>query len=60
MSARASSRAIARGWRAHATEWRAPAQIASQWRDASAVDARLLDTRPSRGWWALLARLGVT
>lgn len=60
MSARASGRAIARGWRAHAIEWRAPAQIASQWRDAAAVDARLLDTRPSRGWWALLARLGVT
>ena len=60
MSARMSGRAIARGWRAHAIEWRAPAQIASQWRDAAAVDARLLDTRPSRGWWALLARLGVT
>jgi uncharacterized protein (TIGR03032 family) len=60
MSARVSGRAIARGWRAHAIEWRAPAQIASQWRDAAAVDAHLLETRPSRGWWALLARLGVT
>jgi len=60
MSARTSGRAVARGWRTHAIEWRAPAQIASQWRDAAAVDARLLDTRPSRGWWALLARLGVT
>jgi uncharacterized protein (TIGR03032 family) len=55
-----SARSLARGWRAHAQAWRAPAQIVSQWRDAAAVEPRLLETRASRGWWSLLDRLGVT
>jgi uncharacterized protein (TIGR03032 family) len=47
-------------WRQHAREWRAPAQIVSQWREADAVDRSLLQTLVSRGWWPLLERLGIT
>jgi uncharacterized protein (TIGR03032 family) len=60
VSGRPSARSLAHGWRAHAEEWRAPAQIASQWRDAARVEPRLLEMRATRGWWSLLDRLGVT
>ena len=47
-------------WARHADEWRSPAQICSQWREASSVDARLLETEATAGWWDTLARLGIT
>ena len=40
--------------------WRDPAQICSQWSDAAATDARLLESHASRGWWTLLEQLGIT
>jgi uncharacterized protein (TIGR03032 family) len=47
-------------WKRHASEWRDPAQIASQWKEASAIDPRMLETRSRGQWWELLERLGVT
>lgn len=47
-------------WARHSAEWRDTAQICSQWREASAVDPRLLQTHASRGWWDLLEELGIT
>ena len=47
-------------WKRHAAEWRDPAQIASHWRNASAIDPRLLEIRARGEWWELLERLGVT
>lgn len=47
-------------WRRHAAEWRAPAQITSQWREAPSLDPQLLETRVSHGWWPLIQELGIT
>ncbi len=47
-------------WARHSAEWRDPAQIASQWREATRVDRRLLQHRVRGDWWAVLAELGVT
>jgi uncharacterized protein (TIGR03032 family) len=47
-------------WDFHSAEWREPAQICSQWRDAAAVDPRLLKIDVSRNWWGLLSELGLT
>lgn len=47
-------------WARHHIEWRDPAQVASQWPGATEVDARLLESTCSRGWWDLLAELGLT
>jgi len=47
-------------WSRHATEWRDPAQITSQWKEASAIDPRMLETLARGQWWELLERLGVT
>ena len=47
-------------WAGHAAEWRDPAQIASQWRDAGLVDRRALESKASRGWWDIVENLGVT
>jgi uncharacterized protein (TIGR03032 family) len=47
-------------WDVHSAEWREPAQICSQWRDAAAVDPRLLKVKVSRHWWDLLYELGLT
>ncbi len=44
----------------HDAEWRAPAAIAGQWRDAGDVDPRLLRHRVRGAWWDVLARAGVT
>lgn len=41
-------------WAAHDHDWRDPAQIASQWQDADAVERRLLRFRASSGFWELL------
>lgn len=47
-------------WARHSAEWRDTAQVCSQWREASAVDPRLLESKASKGWWPLLERLGIT
>jgi uncharacterized protein (TIGR03032 family) len=47
-------------WARHTAEWRDPAQVCSQWRDASALDARLLESKATGAWWSTLERLGIT
>ena len=47
-------------WARHSAEWRDTAQVCSQWREASALDPRLLESKASSGWWATLERLGMT
>jgi uncharacterized protein (TIGR03032 family) len=47
-------------WARHSAEWRDGAQITSQWREASAVDPKLLQSRASGDWWNVLQELGVT
>lgn len=42
-------------WERHDREWRDPAQIASQWRDASAVDPRIMRHRVRGSFWEILA-----
>jgi uncharacterized protein (TIGR03032 family) len=50
-----SSSAGAAMWARHSAEWRDTAQVCSQWREAAAVDERLLATRATRGFWQTLA-----
>ncbi len=45
-------------WARHHAEWRDPAQVASQWEEAGALDRTLLRQRGARPWWELLDRLG--
>lgn len=47
-------------WARHHAEWRAPAQIASQWQEAAETDPRLLQHTVSGAWWNTLAKLGIT
>lgn len=47
-------------WRAHAAEFRNPAQIVGQWTDAGAVDHSLLLHRTRGRWWETLAEADVT
>lgn len=47
-------------WDRHAAEWRDPAQITSQWREAAQVDPRLLKGAARGRWWETLERLGLT
>jgi len=47
-------------WADHDREWRDPAQVASQWEAASAVDRRLLRATAGGAWWELLDELAVT
>ena len=47
-------------WSKHSAEWREPAQICSQWREASAVEPSLLAHRISGAWWETLERLELT
>ena len=47
-------------WARHSAEWRDTAQIASQWREASQLDPRLLQWKASSEWWELLQGLGLT
>ena len=47
-------------WNRHTAEWRDPAQIASQWRDASQVDPKLLESSAHGEWWNILEQLGIT
>ncbi len=52
--------ALASAWGRAAKEWRDPAQITSQWRDAADVDRQLLETRTYGDWWDLLREIGIT
>lgn len=47
-------------WLGHDSEWRDPAQVASQWREAADTDPRLLEARVEGGFWDLLAERGLT
>jgi len=47
-------------WARHSADWRDAAQVSSQWREAANVDSRLLQSRATGGWWAIVERLGVT
>src|SRR5438477_7662600 len=51
---------LAAMWAHYSAQWRDTAQIASQWREASAMDPRLFSSRASGDWWDLLHSLGVT
>jgi len=46
-------------WVRHSQEWRDPAQIVSQWRDA-ATPGIVLRAKATPGWWETLERLGIT
>jgi len=47
-------------WTCHAADWRDPAQVCSQWREAASTDPRLLKSRATKGWWPTLEQLGIT
>jgi uncharacterized protein (TIGR03032 family) len=47
-------------WDESARALRDPAQIVAQWEPATSPDPALLRARASRGWWELLAELGIT
>jgi len=51
---------LAKGWGREDAAWRRPAQITSQWREASALDPRLLEFKVHGNWWNLLQQLGIT
>jgi uncharacterized protein (TIGR03032 family) len=51
---------LAAMWSRHSAKWRDATQICSQWQEAADTDPRLLECRASRGWWDILAELGVT
>ncbi len=45
-------------WARHHAEWRDPAQIASQWQDATETDPKLLRHRTRGPWWDVLQQCG--
>jgi uncharacterized protein (TIGR03032 family) len=47
-------------WSRHNAEWRHPAQISSQWRDAIATDAKLLSYQTRGDWWDVLKQTRAT
>ena len=47
-------------WSRHNSEWREPAQIASQWQEAAEIDPRLLHYVVQGAWWETLEKSGVT
>jgi uncharacterized protein (TIGR03032 family) len=47
-------------WARHHAEWRDPAQIASQWREAGETDPRLLRFTVRGSWWRQLEESGIT
>lgn len=53
-------RDMAKLWARHSADWRDPAQVASQWREAANLDPRLLEYLASPGWWKTLADLQLT
>lgn len=46
-------------WEAHQGEWRDPAQIASQWREANRVDPAVFRAQASGSWWDIIDELGI-
>lgn len=51
---------LSRLWAHHDAAWRHPAQIASQWREATDVEPRLLDHVARGSWWETLDAAGIT
>jgi uncharacterized protein (TIGR03032 family) len=47
-------------WAHHHAEWRNPAQIVSQWREAERTDPKLLEYRVRGAWWDALAETKAT
>jgi uncharacterized protein (TIGR03032 family) len=47
-------------WARHHAEWREPAQIASQWRDARDTDPKLLQSRTRGAWWEAIETSRIT
>jgi len=47
-------------WERHAADWRDPAQITSQWREAHAMNSKLLAFHVRGDWWDILKSLGIT
>jgi len=47
-------------WALHGRQWREPAQIASQWREACETDPALLQASARGRFWELLAERGLT
>jgi uncharacterized protein (TIGR03032 family) len=47
-------------WSRHHAEWRDPAQVASQWQDAGAIDPETLAHRTSGAFWDVLADADIT
>lgn len=60
MAAAATADRLTGLWQAHTTEWRDPAQIVSQWREASRIDPGMLAWRVSGAFWEVLGELGIT
>lgn len=54
------SRELESGWLKHHCEWRDPAQIVSQWKEASAVGSNLLRYVTRGAWWDILAKNKIT
>lgn len=51
---------LSRLWAQHDAAWRDPAQIASQWREATDLEPRLLDHVARGSWWETLDAAGIT
>ncbi len=47
-------------WARHHAQWRDPAQIVSQWREAADTDPLLLQHKARGKWWEILATAGIT
>lgn len=47
-------------WAGHTAEWRGPAQVTSQWREAENVDRRIMRFTTRGNWWETLASLRIT
>ena len=47
-------------WAGHDGQWRAPAQIVSQWREAEQIDPKLLECRVRGDWWETLEKTRAT
>jgi uncharacterized protein (TIGR03032 family) len=47
-------------WDEHTSQWRDPAQIVSQWVDASRIDPELLNYSVRGSWWETLQQSGAT
>lgn len=47
-------------WARHNEQWRKPAQIVSQWREAAQTSPELLEMRVRGAWWQILEKTGAT